>query len=65
MPPDVTVIDAVVAPVLQCTFVPAAVNIELPQLFAMVTSGASGIILGDAVPLPGILVHPPAVCVTV
>jgi hypothetical protein len=44
---------------------PVAVNTELPQLLAMATLGADGMIFGAAVPLPGVLVHPLTVCVTV
>jgi hypothetical protein len=42
-----------------------AVNSELPQLFITVTAGADGIVFGAAVPLPGELVQPLTVCVTV
>ena len=61
-----TVIDGVVAPVLH-NKLPAAVveRIELPQLFTVVTTGADGIDLGAAVPLPVPLVHPFTVVVTV
>ena len=41
-----------------------AVNIELPQLFTTVTTGADGIAFGAATPLPEGLVHPFTVCVT-
>ena len=63
----VTVTVAVVAPLLHNKFpvVPVAVNTELPQLFVTVTPGATGIVLGDAVPLPDTLVQPLTVCVTV
>jgi hypothetical protein len=59
------VIDEFVDPVLQDKLEPVAINTELPQLFVTVTPGATGIVLGDAVPLPDGLVHPPTVCVTV
>ena len=42
-----------------------AVNIELPQLSTTDTVGADGIAFGVATPLPGRLVHPFSVCVTV
>ncbi len=42
-----------------------AVNVELPQLFTTVTTGADEIAFGAATPLPGRLVHPFTVCVTV
>ena len=63
----VTVTVAVVAPLLhnKVPVVPVAVNTELPQLFVTVTPGATGIVLGDAVPLPDTLVQPLTVCVTV
>lgn len=67
MPPVVTVIDGVVAPLLHSN-VPVkfdAVKTELLQLSATLTEGAVGIGLGAAVPLPGVLVQPPTVCVTV
>jgi len=59
------VIDEVVSPVLQCKFVPVAVNTELPQLFTTVTVGGTGIIFGADVPLPAALVQLFNVCVTV
>ena len=61
-----TVIDEVFAPLLHNN-VPAAVveSVELPQLFATVTTGEDGIAFGADVPLPAKLVHPPTVCVTV
>jgi hypothetical protein len=60
------VIDEVVAPLLHNKepVNDVAVNIELPQLFSTVTTGADGISLGAATPLPGRLVHPVTVCVT-
>ena len=64
----VTVMDAVVAPVLHnkvpVTFV--AVSVELPQLLATVTVGVGTFALfGAATPLPAGLVHPLKVWVTV
>ncbi len=59
--------DEVVAPLLHSN-VPVkldAVKTELLQLSVTLTVGAAGIILGAAVPLPGALVQPPTVCVTV
>ena len=41
-----------------------AVNMELPQLFTTVTTGADGIAFGAATPLPEGPVHPFTVCVT-
>ena len=41
-----------------------AVNVELPQLFTTVTTGADGIACGAATPLPEELVHPFTICVT-
>ncbi len=58
--------DGVVAPLLH-NKVPVAVveSVELPQLFATVTTGAAGIALGADAPLPAVLVHPFTVVVTV
>src|ERR1035437_1512399 len=42
-----------------------AVSVELPQLFCTVTVGATGIVLGAAMPEPAALVHPLTVLVTV
>ena len=61
-----TVIDGEVAPLLhkiEPVYDPA-VNTEFPQLLATVTVGA-GVTLGAATPLPGKLVLPLNVCVTV
>ena len=42
-----------------------AVNVELPQLSTTVTVGADTLAFnGAATPLPGLLVHPFTVCVT-
>jgi hypothetical protein len=67
VPAVVTVIDEVVAPLLhnKRTCKDVAVNVELPQLFTNVTTGADGINLGAATPLPGRLAHPLTVWVTV
>jgi len=59
----VTFIDSAVAPVLHKNVAPGApvaVNSELPQLFATFTTGAGTFKKGsgDAVALPGALVHP-------
>ena len=57
--------DEVVAPVLHNKFPVALVDrIELPQLFVTVTTGVAGIAFGAAVPLPGALLHPFTVVVT-
>ena len=62
----VTVIDDVVWPLLHSNEPVAVVdNTELPQLFTTVTTGAVGIDFGADVPLPGALVHPSTVVVTV
>ena len=60
-------IDEVVAPLLHNKepVNDVAVNIELPQLFTTVTTGADGIACGAATPLPEELVHPFTICVTV
>ena len=59
-------IEDVAAPVLH-NKVPVAVveSVELPQSFTTVTAGVAGAVLGAAVPLPGALVHPLIVVVTV
>ena len=68
VPGVVTVIDAVVAPVLHNN-VPVnalAVNTELLQLLVTATVGAGTVeFTGAATPLRGALVHPLTVCVTV
>jgi len=67
VPAVVTVIDAVVAPLLHNNVPekPEAVSTELPQLFTTFTTGASTAeFSGAAVPLPAALVHPLIVCVT-
>lgn len=69
MPGAVTVIDEVVAPVLHNKVPVASVdNVELPQLFCVVTFGADGPppqLVGFAVPVPGALVQLPLAAVTV
>jgi hypothetical protein len=68
VPPVVTVMDGVVAPLLHNNepVNPEAVNTELPQLFTTPTVGAATAeFAGAAVPLPAGLVHPFTVCVTV
>jgi hypothetical protein len=60
--------DGVVAPVLHNNdpVKPEAVNTELPQLLTTLTAGvATAAFTGAAMPLPGALVHPFTVCVTV
>ena len=59
-------IDEVVAPLLHNKepVKDVAVNVELPQLFTAVTTGADGMSLGAAIPLPEELVQPFTVCVT-
>ena len=54
-----TVMDEVVSPVLH-NKVPVAVvdNVEVPQLFTTVTTGADGTTLGAAMPDPAALVQP-------
>jgi hypothetical protein len=60
VPALVTVIEAVVAPLLHKSepvkFV--AVNTELPQLLTTPTVGAGGMGFGEAVPLPAALAQP-------
>jgi len=60
-------IDEVVAPLLHNKepVKDVAVNVELPQVFTTVTTGADGIAFGAATPLPEGLVHPFTVWVTV
>ena len=65
-PAFVTVIQAVVAPLLH-TKLPAVVvhSVELPQLLTTVTTGVAGTGFGAAVPLPAALVQPLTVIVTI
>ena len=66
MPAVVTLTDEVVAPVLHNKDPVAVVeSVEFPQLSETVTTGVDGTDLGVAVPLPGGLVHPFIVLVTV
>ena len=59
-------IEAVVAPLLHNRLPAAFVErTELPQLFTTVTTGVDGVVLGTATPLPGALVQPLLVVVTV
>ena len=58
-------IDVVVSPVDHNKLLPEVVNNELPQLSVTLTTGADGIAIGAAVPVPTALVHPLTVCVTV
>jgi len=62
-----TVMLEVVSVVLQRRLPPAVVdNVEVPsQLSITVTTGVAGVVLGAAVPLPGKLVQPFTVVVTV
>jgi len=54
------------SPVLHDSIPPAVVDkIDDPQLSTTVTTGAEGISLGAAVPLPAGLMHPSTVVVTV
>jgi hypothetical protein len=57
----------VVAPLLHNSEpeTPEAVKTELPQLFTTETTGADGIGPGEAAALPGALVHPFTVWLTV
>jgi len=60
-PATVTVIEAVVSPVLQrkvAPVTPVAVSVENQQSSTTVTTGAGGITNGAAVPEPGRLTHP-------
>jgi hypothetical protein len=62
------VIDDVVAPLLhsKAPVKDPAVNVELPQLFTTVTTGAVTVeVTGADVPLAVALVHPFTVCLTV
>jgi len=62
-----TTIDGVIAPVLHSNMPGAVVeSVEVPsQLSITVTTGVAGVVLGAAVPLPGKLVQPFTVVVTV
>ena len=66
VPAVVTVIDAVVWPVLQRIVPPVGMeSVELPQLFTTVTTGVAGVVPGAATPEPAALVQPFTVRVTV
>ena len=67
IPASFTVTDEEVAPLLHNKEPanPDAVNTELPQLLATLTDGATGVVFGEAVTLPAMLVHPFTVWVTV
>ena len=66
MPAVLTVIEEVLSPVLH-NKAPVAVvdNVEVPQLFTTVTTGAGGVVFGAAMPEPAALIQPLTVCVTV
>jgi putative N-acetylmannosamine-6-phosphate epimerase len=59
--------EAVAAPVLHNIDPPSRTErVEVPsQLFTTVTTGVAGVVLGAAVPVPGVLVQPFMVVVTV
>ena len=66
VPAVVTVIEAVVAPVLHNIVPPVGIDkVELPQLLATVTTGVAVVATGAATPEPAALVQPPTVLVTV
>ena len=57
--------DGVLAPLLHNKVPEALVdNVELPQLFTTITTGADGVVFGAAVPIPCALVQPSTVDVT-
>ena len=59
MPPVVTAIEELIAPVFHTKEPPALVDSTLlPQLFTTVTTGAVGIAFGEAVPEPATLEQP-------
>ena len=65
VPGAVTVMEAVVAPLLHKIVPPAGIDkVELPQLLTTVTTGV-GVETGAATPDPAALVHPLTVLVTV
>ena len=65
VPAVVTVIEAVVAPLLHNIVPPAGIDkVEVPQLFTTVTTGVAGAVFGAAMPEPAALVQPFTVCVT-
>jgi hypothetical protein len=62
MPAAVTVVDAVVAPVLQDMLPMAGIDkTVLPQPLLTVTVGAAGVLVGVDIPEPDALVQPPDV----
>ena len=66
MPATVTVIDEALEPFDHASVPGAFVeSVELPQLFTTATDGVAGVAFGAAVPLPGALVQPFTVEVTV
>ena len=65
VPAAVTVIEEAVDPLLHKMVPPVGIDkVELPQLFATVTTGVA-VEFGAAMPEPAALVHPPTVVVTV
>lgn len=60
VPATATEMEVDVAPLLHNSdpVKPEAVSTELPQLLATDIVGASGVVLGAAVPLPAVLVQP-------
>lgn len=59
IPPVVTVIEFVVAPLLHRIDPPVGIdNVELPQLFTTVTRGFAGIGFGAAMAVPAALMQP-------
>jgi hypothetical protein len=66
VPGSVTSIEGVVSPVDHNTDPPdTTLNVELPQLFTTLATGAGNELIGFADTEAGTLVHPPTVCVTV
>ena len=66
VPGEVTVIEAVFAPLLHNMVPPAGIDrVELPQLFTTVTTGVAVIAFGAATPEPAALEQPFTVCFTV
>ena len=58
--------EVVVAPLLHNIASPAGMDrVEVPQLFATVTTGAAGMTFGAATPEAAALLHPFTFCVTV
>ena len=66
VPGVVTLMEAVVAPLLHRIVPPAGIDrVELPQLLTTVTTGVAGVAFGAATPDPAALVQPLTVLVTV